>query len=136
MNTVQRRNPRIAAILLAAIALALGGCAAEGPVKPAGIEQMIETARTRANHLDIAASYEQEAERDKAAAERHRDLAQAYARGWVWAGPKVGGVVSASKGNQAFVTHCENLTRLYLQAAEENLTLAKAHRSLAADAKD
>ena len=118
--------------LLAAI-LGLAGCAAESPVRrPAGLEQKIEGARTHADHAEIAAVYEQEAAKDRAAAQRHRGLARAYEKGWVWEGPKVGGVVSAKRANQSVIAHCESLTRIYDRAAEENFALEKLHRDLAA----
>jgi hypothetical protein len=125
-----------AGTFLAAAVLALGGCAAEGPVKPAGLEQKIEAARTRADHQEIAAGYVQQAGVDKEAVERHRNLARAYERGGVWGGPQVGSVSSVRRGNQILVAHCENLARIYQQAAEENLALATEHRRLAAEAKD
>ncbi len=77
-------------LILAAALLTLSGCAAEGPGKPAGLEQRIEAARTRADHVEIAAIYGQQAEADTEAGERHLNLARAYERGWVWAGPKGG----------------------------------------------
>lgn len=123
-------------LLLAAAVLTLSGCAGEGPVKPAGIEQKIEAARTRADHEEIGAIYVQQAGVDKEASERHRNLARTYERGWVLAGPRGGGVVSARTGNQNLISHCENLARIYQQAAEENLALAREHRRLAAEMKD
>jgi hypothetical protein len=95
-----------------------------------------EAARTRADHQEIAAAYEQQAGVDTEAMERHRDLAQAYEQGWVWAPPHVGGVNGERMENKSLVAHCENLVRFYQQAAEENLALARAHRQLAADTKD
>lgn len=123
-------------LVLVAALLTLSGCAAEGPVKPAGLEQKIEAARTRADHGEIAAIYEQQADADKEAGKRHRNLARAYERGWVWAGPKAGGVVSARKGNQNKIAHCDNLARIFQQAAAENLSLAGEHRQMAAGAKE
>lgn len=127
----------------AAAILTLAGCAAEGPVKPAGIEQKIEAARTRADHQDIAAAYEQQAEGDRSAAERYRGLARAYERGLVWSGPPVGSLESIrshagnlGSQNQGLAALCENLARKYQQAAEENLALAREHRHLATGAKD
>ena len=109
------------AFLVAAV-LALGGCATEGPAKPAGLEQKIEAARTRADHQEIAAVYEQQAEGYKATAEWHRGWARAYERGrWK---------------SQNMVTHCENLARIFQQAAEETLALAREHRQVAAETKD
>lgn len=123
-------------LVLVAALLTLSGCAAEGPVKPAGLEQKIEAARTRADHAEIAAIYEQQADADKEAGKRHRNLARAYERGWVWAGPKAGGVVSARKGNQNQIAHCENLARIFQREAAENLSLAGEQRRMAAGAKE
>jgi hypothetical protein len=105
-------------------------------MRPAGIEQKIEAARTRADHQEIAAVYEQQGDRDRAAAERHRGLARAYERGRVWSGPPVGSASSVRAQNEGWVAHCENLARIYQQAAEENLALARAHRQVAAETKD
>lgn len=132
MNRNQRWVVLGSGIVLAAAVLTLGSCAAEGPVKPARLEQKIEAARTRADHQEIAVIYEEEAERDRAAAERHRGLARAYERGWVWTGPRVG----SARRADFMVTHCENLARIYQQAAEENLALAKIHHQVAAETKD
>ncbi|MBS0336202.1 MAG: hypothetical protein JSS40_05210 [Proteobacteria bacterium] len=123
-------------LVLGPALLILGGCAAEGPVKPAELEQKIEAARTRADHGEIAAILEQQAQADMEAGERHRNLARAYERGWVWAGPKAGGVISARKGNQNQIAHCENLARIFQQAAAEDLSLAREHRKMAAGAKE
>ena len=136
MNRIQRWLVLGAGTFLAAVVLALGGCPAEGPVKPAGLEQKIEAGRTHADHQEIAAIYEQQAGVDREAMERHRNLARAYERGWVWAPPRVGGVNSERGKNKSLVAHCENLARLYQQAAEENLALAREHRQLAAETKD
>jgi hypothetical protein len=125
-----------AGTFLAAAILTLGGCAAEGPVKPAGLEQKIEAARTRADHQEIAAVYEQQAGMDQEAVQRHRNLARAYERDWVWGGPRVGSAGSVRRENQSLAAHCENLARIYQQAADENLALAREHRQLAAEMKD
>ena len=107
--------------------LMLSGCVAEGPVKPAGLEQKIEGARTRADHQEIAAVYERQAQDDRYASERHSALARLYGR------RQFG---RAGVANPAMVAHCQNLARIYQQAAEENLALAKGHRQMAAEAKD
>jgi hypothetical protein len=123
-------------VVLAAAVLILGGCPAEEPVKSAGLEQKIEAARTRADHQEIAAAYEQQAGVDREAMERHHKLARAYEQGWVWAPPRAGGVSSGRRENKSLIAHCENLARMYQQAAEENLALAKQHRQIAAETKD
>ena len=123
-------------LVLAAAVLILGGCPAEGPVNSARLEPKIEAARTRADHQEIAAAYEQQAGVDREAMERHRKLARAYEQGWVWAPPRAGGASSARRENQTLIAHCENLARMYQQAAEENLALAKQHRQMAVETKD
>ena len=125
MNMNRRRLVLGASAVLAAAILTLGGCAAEGPVKPGGLEQKIEAARTRADHEEIASLYEQQAGADKAEGERHRGLARAYGRSWTYKG-----------GHANLARHCENLARTHQQAAEENLALAKAHRQIASDTKN
>ncbi|WP_454727804.1 hypothetical protein [Cupriavidus ulmosensis] len=123
MSRDQRWLVLNAGALLAAAILVLGGCAAEGPVKPAGLEQ-IEAARTPGDHEEIASLYERQADADKAAAERHRRLARVYRGSWT------------PKGGQAnLAPHCEKLARAYQEAAEENLALAQQHRQMAAEAK-
>ena len=84
----------------------------------------------------IAAVYEQEAEGDRAAAERHRGLARAYERGYIAGGSRVRGSSTARRENKSLAAHCENLTRIYQQAVEENLALAKEHRQLATETKN
>ena len=118
----KRRSGLGASAFFIAAVLALGGCAAQGPVKPAGLEQKIEAARTRADHQDIAAVYEQQSEGYKATAERHRYWAQACERGrWK---------------SKSMVAHCDNLARLFQQATTETLALAREHRQVAAEMKD
>lgn len=111
--------------LLAVAVLGVGGCATEAPVQAGGLEQKIESARTRADHEEIASLYEQQAGADKAAAERHRGLARAYARS---GNPRV-------PVNPGLISHCENLARTYQQAADENLALAKMHRQATVEVK-
>lgn len=122
---VRRRLVFSSVPALALVALALVGCTGEGPVKPAGLEQKIESARTPADFEEIASMYEAQASIDKVAAERHRRLAKAYRTG-----------PSSPRGGQANMAgHCENLARFYQQASEENLALAKEQRQVTAGDK-
>ncbi len=111
--------------LLATAMFTLSGCAIESPKKPIGIEQKIQSAHTRAEHEEIASEYEKQAEVDKTTAKAHQNMAQTYR---YYSGPK-----STNPG--AIASHCNNLAKLYQQAAEENIELAKLHRQLAADIK-
>lgn len=123
-------------LALALAILTLGGCAAEGPVKAAGLEQKIVAARTRADHQEIAAVYEQQAEGDRAASQRHRGFARAYERGYAPGRPKIGSASSVRREYKSSIAHCENLARIYQQGAEENLALAREHHRLVAETKD
>ena len=110
MSTNKRWSVLGTGVFLVAVGLALGGCAAQGPVKPAGLEQKIEAARTRADHQEIAAVYEQQAEGHRATAERHLGWARAYERG--------------RRKSYSMVTHCENLARIFQQAGGHKKTIA------------
>jgi hypothetical protein len=122
-NRIQRwLAPGLGAILAVVL---LSGCAVEGPVKPAGLEQKIENARSPRDHEEIASLFEQQAGVDKAAALRHRELARIYTRS--------GG--SRGAPNPAMSSHCDKLAQTYQQAADENLVLAKIHRQMAVEAK-
>lgn len=118
---IMPRAVKSGALLLTVFALA--SCATEAPLQVAGLEQRIATARVRADHEQIASVYEQQAGVDRAAAERHRRLAQVYR----------GRTDRNVPANMA--SHCDNLARTYQQAADENLALAREHRRMAGEAK-
>ncbi|GBG14774.1 RND transporter [Novimethylophilus kurashikiensis] len=104
-------------------ALLLGGCAIESPKKPVAIEQRIQSAHTPQDHQNIASEYERQAAADTAAAKAHSEMAQRYK---YFTGPK-----GTAPG--AFSSHCDNLAKLYEQAAAENRELARLHQEAAAD---
>jgi hypothetical protein len=113
-----------ALIVLAGAAIALAGCAAQTLALPTVFEHQIENANSRVDHEDIASQYERQAEVDAAAARRHQGYAAIYRKN-----------TSPRSGVQAHATlaqHCESLARIYRQAADENLALAKLHREQAA----
>jgi hypothetical protein len=129
MNRIPQWMHLGAGAFLVTAVLTFGGCATEGPVRPAGLGEKIEAARTRADHQAIAAVYERQAQDDKRASEQHSGLARIYSRRQYSSGGVAG-------PNPAMVAHCQNLARIYQQAVEENLALAKMHRQMAAEAKD
>jgi hypothetical protein len=112
-----------ALILLAGAVIALAGCAAQAPALPAGFEQKIESASSRADHDDVASQYERQAAVDAAAAKRHVGYAATYRKNT--------SVRSGVQAHEALAKHCENLARTYQLAADENLVMAKLHRELA-----
>lgn len=121
---IQRNWWALGSSVLLVTMFTLNGCATDALVQASGLEQKIAAARTRADHEEIASLYEQQAGKDKAAAERHHQLAQVY-RG------RTGRNIPPDMAG-----HCENLASTYKQAADENLALAKEHRRLAAEMKN
>lgn len=120
-NYFKPLGPRgVAAIAVASIAL--GGCAAQLPSPPAGIEQKMENAATSADHNDVASQYERQASVDAATAKRHLGYAATYRKN---KSPR-----SGVQAHESLAKHCEALARTYEQAAEQNLALAKMHREL------
>lgn len=137
MNTTRTNQQRTLSLPIVAIAftaaLILGGCATDKPIAPQGMEQRVENAHTASDHRDLAAAYEQQANTDREAAEKHRKLTLVYAKSW---NPVVSlqGRTSATvpTGNPSMVRHCEHLADLYEQASKANLELAAEHRRAAA----
>ncbi len=107
---------------IAAATITLGGCAAQMPSPPAGIEQKMENASTPSDHNDIASQYERQATVDAAAAKRHLGYAVTYRKN---KSPR-----SGVQEHENLAKHCETLARTYQEAADQNLSLAKLHRAL------
>ncbi len=81
----------------------------------------IASAKTRADHDAVAAEFDKQAETDKASAERHRKMAQAYTTA-PWSKSSGAGMVS----------HCKALIADYEKAAKQNAEMAKMHRAIGA----
>ena len=111
-------------VVLAGALIALAGCAAQAPAAPAGPGPGIENAGNRGDHAALAEQYERQATIDAAAARRHEGYA---ARHRSDASPP-----SGAQSHAVLAKHCDNLARIYQQAADENLVLAKLHREQAA----
>ena len=85
------------------------------------VEQMIEGAKTKADHEAIAQYYEDEAKADQAKAEEHKKMSVAYSA-----------MTTGKGGHAAFVAHCNRLATKYNELANENLALAMQHHKFAA----
>ena len=119
---MKKRKLMTTSLAALAAAIALGGCAFSGPAPTDGIEQRIAAASSRADHEYIAQQFERQATVDAAAAKRHLGYAAVYRRN---TSPR-----SGPQAHEAMARHCEALARTYEQAAEQNLALAKLHRSM------
>lgn len=87
---------------------------------------MIQGAKTAADHEAIAAEYEKQAAEAKKQAEMHRRMEKSYSTGGF-----AGGKVSPTPLPQ----HCAALAKHYDMIAEEDTTLAAAHRAMAKSTK-
>ena len=112
-----------AALVLAASAFNAAGA---DTISHDQLMHKIQNAKTRADHEEIAAIYEQQASSERAAAENHRRMERLY-KGF---DPTQGG---RSSGQMA--VHCKNLAEGYARAAEEHSALAQLHRKTAAEAR-
>ena len=117
-------------IMWSAAALVLGAAALNtaraAEVSHDQLMHMIQSAKTKADHEQIASIYEQQASADRAAAENHRRMESLY-RG---IDPTAGG-----RGYGQMGVHCKNIAEGYARAAEEHDALAKLHRQAAAGAQ-
>jgi hypothetical protein len=111
-------------IRLAALALlGLGACTINP--HPMDMTQAVQTAKTASEHEALAGHYEDAAKEMRAKVDEHKKLLAYYeARKDL-----------IRKQAQDLINHCQGLIRIYEQAANENLSMAKSHHELAAEAK-
>ncbi len=116
MNTDSRISlVRLFAVAVLATSVSLGAWA------QADLANSIANAKTKADHEAIASAFDKQGEADKALADHHTKMAQAYTSApWVKA------------GGAAMVKHCKSLAANYKSAASNNAAMAKMHRTLGA----
>jgi len=90
---------------------------------PMNMTQMVQNAKTSADHEALAKHYDDAAKEMQTKVEEHKKLLEQYTTG------------SYGKQAQNLKTHCEFLIRTYQQAAKTNSDMADAHRQMAAEAK-
>ena len=119
----------IAVVLITGLALSLGSfAAAEKPLNKKEVRELIEKAKTPAEHQRLADYYAAEAKRLEAEAEDHADMAKAY---------RVNPHVSETKLPSAADTigHCDSWSQNLKKAAEDARALSAAHVEMAKAAK-
>ena len=114
------------------IVLLATGCATDAVQTQSreAMESQIANATTPADHLALAAWYEQEAMASRQQAESHRRMIERY---------KIAPYAEFYKGTHAsagFVQQCQYLARQSERAAEADLALASLHRQMATNAKE
>ncbi len=106
------------------IALCIGSIWAQDkkPSDKADLKKMLETAVTAQDHRAIAAVYTHQAEKARAKAEEHREMASWYKKR-----------IQRNKTSRWIKNpaHCERLVKSYLKQAKELEALARSHEDLA-----
>ena len=114
-------------VLLALVAVLLGGCASPHySATHEQVEQRIANARTRSDHQGLAQFFDQEAQEAMKRTETHRKMGRNY------------GLVPWGRGAPAIQgrEHCDRLVELYEEAEHENRALAALHREIAAQTNE
>lgn len=110
--------------IFAALAIAglLASCAQTDP-HPMNMTQMVQNAKTSADHEALAKHYDDAAKEMLAKVDEHKKLLEQYTTG------------SYGRLAQPMKDHCEFLIRTYQQAADANMKMAAEHRKMAAEIK-
>ena len=133
MLTTIARKPRLAALtfipLLVFLLVAVSGAQAAAPkhLNKKAVAQLIATAKSPADHLQLASYYKAEADRLGAEANEHAEMAKMY---------RARPTASETKrpGASDTASHCENLAQSLAKAANEARELAASHEQMAKDA--
>jgi hypothetical protein len=105
-------------------ALALSACAHVDP-HPMDMSSAVRSARTKADHNALARHYEAAAEAMRARAQEQKNgLAEYGEHGYYY-----------GRQTEDLKEHTKALVRVYEEAAEANMSMAKAHREMAEEAK-
>jgi hypothetical protein len=105
-------------------ALALSACAHIDP-HPMDMSGLVHSATTKADHNALARHYEAAAEAMRAQVQEQKNgLAEYREHGYYY-----------GRQTEDLKEHTEALVRVYEEAAEANMNMAKAHREMAEEAK-
>lgn len=102
----------------------LASCAQPNP-HPMDMTAAVTSAKDKADHQALADHYEAAAQDMRAKMDEHEQLLSRYKEApWLY-----------GRQSQSFQTHCAKLVRIYGQAVEENMEMARMHREMAASAR-
>lgn len=118
MNTFWKSPRRVASLLLLSVVMA--GCAGSPNSPSSALQQQIESAKTRNDHVALAASYDREAAAARASAETHRKMAKSYET-----------MSLPGRGGASLPAHCNAIVKNFEGIAAEYDGLAAQHRRLA-----
>ena len=115
-------------LLSAFIAITFIACTTTSPHTPhtTAIKALMQNPKTAADYEAVASHYEEDAKIYKDKVEEHKKILSQYEREpWLFGRQEATG----------FGVHCKNLIRIYSQAAEENLEMAKMYKQRAEEIK-
>lgn len=114
-------------VALTGASLVLAGLLSSCSINPHPMDmtQAVQSARSRADHDNLAKHYEDKAKEMQAMAASHKQMLSQYE----------GNRGLYGKQAQTMISHCQGLMRIYEQAAAENLKMAEAHREMAGEMK-
>lgn len=114
----------IKTIVIAGLTLgAVAGCQ-QNP-HPMDMTAAIQSAKTKADHEDLATHYEEAAKEAEAKVEEHKKLLNDY---------KQHSYLYGRQGD-SFIEHCESIINSYQKVVSANKEMAKMHHQLANESK-
>lgn len=120
METIMRSRVFFAIL----VALALSACAHIDP-HPMDMSSAVRSAKTKADHNALAKHYEAAAEAMRAQAQEQKNsLAEYREHGYYY-----------GRQTEDLKEHTKALVRVYEEAAEANMSMAKIHREMAEEAQ-
>jgi hypothetical protein len=118
-------NNIIKALLPVSLTLGLLASCAQPNPHPMDMTTAVQSAKTKTDHVALAAHYEQAAKDAEAKVEEHKKLLDEYkAHSYLY-----------GKQGLTFQPHCEALIRSYQQVANANAEMAKMHRQVAMEVR-
>jgi hypothetical protein len=126
-NSKFRATLFTAAIAVLAVGVSVPAGAKDKPLTQSDLKSLVAKAESKADHERIAQHFDAEADRYDAEAKEHADLAAFYQKNTP-SGTKYPG------GMKTF-QHCDSVSKLLTQAAQDSRALASEHREMAKAAK-
>ena len=134
LTPITRKSGWAAVALIALLGLFLGTARAAQTAQPKHlnkkqVKELIATAKSSADHMQLAAYYKAEADRLDAEAQEHEEFAVAYRKSTA---SQAAGMKNPMAPNTA--AHCEFFAKTVHEAAKSARELATAHEQMAKDA--
>ena len=128
MNRTRWTRRFLVLALVTPLSCALAGCATPSARKQESLAEQISDAKTRADHLRLAAWYEDSGRTARRQAEIHRQALQEYQRAAYSSLDAAGHHIAT----ESFKQRCLDAIRANEQAEANDLSLAQLHHDLAA----